>query len=55
LPWQHEPAPPKLVGTEEHDLYTLERLVPDLNGIALEQGRREVLLLQPKSASVMTP
>jgi dienelactone hydrolase len=33
LPWQHEPAPPKLVRTEEHDLYTLERLVLDLNGI----------------------
>ncbi|HEY1208344.1 MAG TPA: hypothetical protein VGE85_03140, partial [Terracidiphilus sp.] len=33
LPWQHEPAPPKLVRTEEHDRYTLERLVLDLNGI----------------------
>ena len=33
LPWQHEPAPPRLVRTEEHDTYTIERLVLDLNGI----------------------
>jgi dienelactone hydrolase len=33
LPWQHEPAPPKLVSREEHDQYTLERLMLDLNGI----------------------
>jgi hypothetical protein len=33
LPWQHQPAPPKLVRTEEHDNYTLQRLVLDLNGI----------------------
>jgi dienelactone hydrolase len=33
LPWQHEPAPPKVVHTEEHDQYTLQRLVMDLNGI----------------------
>jgi len=33
LPWQHEPAPPKVVRTEEHDSYTLQRLVLDLNGI----------------------
>ena len=33
LPWQHEPAPPKLVRTEDHDQYTLHRLVMDLNGI----------------------
>jgi dienelactone hydrolase len=33
LPWQHVPAPPKLVGREEHDQYTLERLVLDLNGV----------------------
>ena len=33
LPWQHEPAPPKVVRTEDHDTYTLERLVLDLNGI----------------------
>ena len=33
LPWNHRPAPPKLVGKEEHDGYTLERLVLDLNGV----------------------
>src|SRR5580700_8223723 len=33
LPWQHDPASPKVVRTEEHDLYTLQRLILDLNGI----------------------
>jgi dienelactone hydrolase len=33
LPWQHNPAPPKLVRTEDHDQYTIERLILDLNGI----------------------
>ncbi len=33
LPWTHEPAPPRVVSTEEHDEYTLERLVLDLNGV----------------------
>ena len=33
LPWQHEPASPKVVRTEVHETYTLERLVLDLNGI----------------------
>ena len=33
LPWDHKPAPPKLVHTEKHDGYTLERWVLDLNGI----------------------
>ncbi|HXJ89163.1 MAG TPA: alpha/beta hydrolase family protein [Candidatus Binatia bacterium] len=32
LPWQHEPGPPKLVTREEHENYTLERWVLDLNG-----------------------
>jgi dienelactone hydrolase len=32
LPWQHDPAPPTVVRTEEHDRYTIERLVLDLNG-----------------------
>lgn len=32
LPWQHKPAPAKVVKTEKHDGYTLERLVLDLNG-----------------------
>lgn len=33
LPWDHKPSPPKLVRTEKHDGYTLERWVLDLNGI----------------------
>jgi len=33
LPWQHRPGPAELVSTEEHEGYTLERLVLDLNGI----------------------
>jgi hypothetical protein len=33
LPWQHHPGPPKLLSSEEHDGYTLERLELDLNGI----------------------
>jgi dienelactone hydrolase len=33
LPRQHEPTPPKVVSTEEHENYTLQRLVLDLNGI----------------------
>jgi len=33
IPWQHRASPPKLLRTEKHDGYTLERLVLDLNGI----------------------
>jgi len=33
LPWQYRASPPKLIKTEKHDGYTLERLVLDLNGI----------------------
>jgi dienelactone hydrolase len=33
LPWQHTPGPAKLVSSERHDGYTLERLVLDLNGV----------------------
>ena len=32
LPWQHRPGPAKLLKTEKHDGYTLERLLLDLNG-----------------------
>jgi len=31
LPWQHQPGPAKVLSTEEHDGYTLERLQLDLN------------------------
>ncbi len=33
LPTQHQPAAPKLLKTEKHDGYTLQRLVLDLNGV----------------------
>ena len=33
LPCDHKPGPPKLVRTEKHDGYTLERWILDLNGI----------------------
>ena len=32
LPWKHRPAAPRLLKTEKHDGYALERLVLDLNG-----------------------
>src|SRR5215469_13243143 len=51
LPWQHEPAPPKLVRTEEHEQYTLERLVLDLNGIEPVPA----LLLIPKQLKRPAP
>jgi hypothetical protein len=33
LPWDHKPGPAQLVKTEQHDGYTLERLILDLNGV----------------------
>ena len=33
VPWEHTPGPAKLVSTERHEGYTLERLVLDLNGV----------------------
>lgn len=33
LPTAHVPGPPKVVSTEKHEGYTLERLVMDLNGM----------------------
>jgi dienelactone hydrolase len=33
LPWLHQPAPPRVVSTEKHPNYTLQRLVLDLNGV----------------------
>ncbi len=32
LPWEHRAGPAKLISTEKHEGYTLERLVLDLNG-----------------------
>lgn len=33
LPWDHKPGPAKLIKTEKHPGYTLQRLVLDLNGV----------------------
>src|SRR2546423_2122916 len=51
LPWQHRPAPPKLISKEEHDDYTLERLVLDLNGIEPVPA----LLLIPRKRQTPAP
>jgi dienelactone hydrolase len=51
LPWQHEPAPPKLVRTEDRDTYMIQRLVLDLNGIEPVPA----LLLIPKGLKQPAP
>jgi acetyl esterase/lipase len=33
LPWDHQPHPARVLKTEKHDGYTIERLVLDLNGV----------------------
>jgi dienelactone hydrolase len=51
LPWEHTPAPPRLVKTEKHTGYTLERLVLDLNG----QEPVPALLLIPDERQTTAP
>ena len=51
LPWTHRPGPAKLVSKEEHDSYTLERLVLDLNGIEPVPA----ILLIPKKREPRAP
>ncbi|HTT19660.1 MAG TPA: acetylxylan esterase [Candidatus Sulfotelmatobacter sp.] len=51
LPWQHDPGPPKLVAREEHENYTLERWVLDLNGIEPVPA----LLLIPRKRQSLAP
>jgi hypothetical protein len=51
LPWQHRPAPPRVVKTEKHDGYTLERLVLDLNG----EEEVPALLLIPEKRQTRAP
>ena len=51
LPWQHRPGPPKLLSTEEHEDYTVERLVLDLNGIEPVPA----LLLIPRRRQTRAP
>lgn len=51
LPWNHQPSAAKLVRTEKHDGYTLERLVLDLNG----QEPVPALLLIPDKRQKRAP
>jgi dienelactone hydrolase len=51
LPWQHQPGPAKLIKKEEHEGYTLERLVLDLNG----QEPVPALLLIPHTRQTRAP
>ena len=51
LPWAHRPAPPRLLKTEKHDGYTLERLLLDLNG----EENVPALLLIPEKRQTRAP
>ena len=51
LPWDHKPAPPKLIETEKHEGYTLERLVFDFNGLEPVPG----ILLIPEKRKKQAP
>ena len=51
LPWTYRPGPAKLVSTEDHDSYTLERLVLDVNGIEPVPA----ILLIPKKREPRAP
>jgi dienelactone hydrolase len=51
LPWQHQPGPVRLVRTEDHGSYTIERLVLDLNGVEPVPA----ILLIPKKRQERAP
>ena len=51
LPWDHQPGPAKVLATEKHEGYTLERLVLDLNGMEPVPA----LLLIPDRRPVRAP
>jgi len=51
LPWAHRPAAPRLLRTEKHHGYSLERLLLDLNG---EEDVPAVLLI-PEKRQVRAP
>jgi dienelactone hydrolase len=51
LPWQHRPGPAQVLSTDEHDGYTLQRLVLDLNGAEPVPA----LLLIPKKRQTPAP
>jgi dienelactone hydrolase len=48
LPWQHQPRPPQLIGTDQFTGFRLERLELDLNGI---EPAPALLLIPDKLAS----
>ena len=51
LPWEHQPRPAKLLSKEEHEDYTLERIVLDLNGVEPVPA----LLLIPRKRQTPAP
>jgi dienelactone hydrolase len=51
LPWNHSPGPARLVSQEEHEGYTLERLLLDLNGTEDVPA----ILLIPKKRAARAP
>ncbi len=51
LPWDHKPGPAKVLSTEKHEGYTLERLVLDLNGVEPVSA----LLLIPDKRAAQAP
>ena len=51
LPWQHRPGPAKVISKEDHEGYTLERLVLDLNGVEPVPA----ILLVPKKRRERAP
>jgi len=51
LPWEHKPGPAKILSKEEHEDYTLERMVLDLNGVEPVPA----LLLIPRKRQTPAP
>ena len=51
LPWDHKPAAPKVIRTEQHEGYRLERLELDLNGLEPVPA----LLLIPERLQIPAP
>ena len=51
LPWNHKPGSARVVNKEEHESYTLERLVLDLNGVEPVPA----ILLVPKKRKERAP
>jgi hypothetical protein len=51
LPWDHQPGPVKILKTEKHDGYTLERMLLDLNGVEPVPA----LLLVPDKRAARAP